>query len=148
MRIAFANDHAGASMRAVLLDELRKRGMEVLDFGSDSTQSVDYPDCAEVACQAVLDGKADRAVLVCGTGVGICIAANKIKGIRCALCFDDFSARMSREHNDANALALRAREFDPEVNRRILGLWLETAFSGGERHLNRIRKIHALEDRS
>ena len=145
MKVAFANDHAGHCMRGVLLEELRRRGLEVLDFGADSTDSVDFPDYAERAARAVAQGQADRAVLVCGTGVGICMAANKINGIRCAMALDEFTAEMSRRHNDANVLALRGREMDPQKNRRLLGIWLDTAFSNNERHLRRIRKIHALE---
>lgn len=145
MKVAFANDHGGAVMRAVLMEELRRHGAEILDCGSDTGESVDYPDFAKKACEAVTRGQADRAVLVCGTGVGISIAANKLDGIRCALCSDEFAAQMSREHNNANVLALRGRQFDPELNRRILGVWLETEFSGDERHQRRIDKIAALE---
>lgn len=145
MKIAFANDHAGLALRRVLLAELHRRGVEVLDFGTDTTCSVDYPDYAALACGAVSQGKADRAILVCGTGIGISIAANKITGIRCALVYDEEAARLSRLHNDANALALRGRDADPDFSLRLLGIWLDTPFSGDERHLKRILKIQALE---
>lgn len=147
MKVAFANDHAGLAMRGVLLDELRRRGAEVLDFGTDSSESVDYPDYAHLAARAVASGLADRAVLVCATGIGISIAANKVPGVRCALVLDEYSAQMSRLHNDANVIALRGREFDPELNRRLLGIWLETAFSGDARHQRRIDKIEEQETR-
>lgn len=145
MKIAFANDHAGLDVREALLEELRLRNVEVLDCGTATAASVDYPDCAERACRAVVEGRAERAVLVCGTGIGISIAANKIAGIRCALVYDDETARMCRLHNDANAVAFRGRGVNPGESRRLLGLWLETDFSGDERHLKRIRKIQALE---
>ena len=146
MIIALANDHAGLPLREALLAELRDRAIEVIDCGTASPASVDYPDFAEKACRAVAEGRAQRAVLVCGTGIGISIAANKIHGIRCALVYDEEAARLSRLHNDANAIALRGRGSDPEATRRMLGIWLETAFSGDERHLQRIRKITALEE--
>lgn len=146
MKIAFGNDHAGFVMREPLFAELQARGHEILDLGAQSTDSVDFPDFARAACEAVARGEADRAVLVCGTGVGISIAANKVKGIRCALCHDDFDAEMSRRHNNANALALRGRNFAPEVNRRLLGIWLDTPYDDEERHTRRIGKIAALEE--
>lgn len=145
MKIALANDHAGLAVRQALLEELRLRGVEVLDFGTASPNSVDYPDCAAAACQAVTDGRAELAVLICGTGVGISIAANKIPGIRCALIYDDETARMSRLHNNANAAAFRGRGIDPALSRRLLGMWLDTDFSGEARHQRRIDKIQGLE---
>ena len=145
LKIAFANDHAALEMRPHLLEEMRRHKVEVLDLGTDESASVDYPDFAQKACDLVVRGEADRAVLVCGTGIGISIAANKIKGIRCALCHDEFDAEMSRQHNDANALALRGRHFDPEMSRRILRVWLETPFTSDDRHDRRIGKIMALE---
>lgn len=145
MKIALANDHAGLAVREALLEELCQRGVEVIDFGTADGQSVDYPDQAEQACRAVAEGAAERAVLVCGSGIGISIAANKISGIRCALVYDEEAARLCREHNDANVIALRGRGTDPAESRKLLGVWLETGFSGDERHLKRIRKITALE---
>lgn len=145
MRIALANDQGALEARAVVLDELSKIGVEVVDCGTEQTMGIDYPDMAEAACRAVVEGRAEHAVLMCGTGIGISIAANKIKGIRCALCMDEYAARMAREHNDANALALRGREFDQDRNRAILRVWLETPFSGVDRHQRRIDKIGELE---
>jgi ribose 5-phosphate isomerase B len=147
MKIAFANDHAGLTMREPLLTELKRRGHEVIDVGAQTDASVDYPDFAEKACDLVRKGEAERAVLVCGTGIGISIAANKIPGIRAAMVTDEFGAQMSREHNNANVIALRGREFDPEENKHLLGIWLETDFAGGERHNRRIEKIKKLETR-
>ena len=145
MKIAFGNDHAGLEMREPLLDELQQHQAEVDDLGATTSESVDYPDFARAVCEQIRLGAAQRGVLICGTGIGISIAANKIDGIRCALCHDEFDARMARLHNDANVLALRGREFDPEVNRRILAAFLETEFSGGERHQHRLDKIKQLE---
>ena len=145
MKIAFGNDHAGFSMRDVLLSELKNRGHEVLDLGAQCEDSVDYPDFAKAVCEAVTSGKADFGVLCCGTGVGISIAANKIRGIRCSLVTDEFGAEMSRRHNNANVLALRGREFDAELNRKLMGIWLENGFDGGERHERRVRKISEME---
>ena len=143
--MALGNDHAGAPLRSVLLAELARRGIEVLDCGASGTKSVDYPDYARLACQYVAEGRAERAVLVCATGVGMSIAANKIKGIRCALCGDEKSAEMSRRHNDTNAIALRRRAGDDDINRTLLGIWLETPFDGGERHERHVDR-HAVAD--
>lgn len=140
MKVAFANDHAALEAREVIMDELRKRNIEVIDCGVATDDSVDYPDRAQQACRMLCENKADRVVLVCGSGIGMSISANKVKGVRCALCIDEFSAEMSRRHNDANAIALRGREFDLERNRAILGIWLETEFEGG-RHQRRVDKM-------
>lgn len=145
MKVAFGNDHAALEMREVLLDELRLRGVEVLDLGARTTDSVDYPDFARAVCARVVAGEVDYGVLICGTGIGISIAANKVDGIRCALCHDEYDAQMTREHNDANVIALRGRNFDLNLSRRILGTFLETAFSQGPRHQRRIEKIAELE---
>jgi len=140
MKIAFANDHAAADVRDRIVEELKRLGHEVEDFGSHGRQPVDYADYAVKALAAYKEGKADRVVLMCGTGLGMSYVGNRIPGVRCALCTDEFAAKMSRSHNDANCLALRAREQDPELNRKILKLWLETPFEGG-RHQQRIDKI-------
>ena len=145
MKIAFGNDHAGLSMRPALLGELKKRGHEVIDVGATTDASVDYPDYAKKAGELVASGQADRAVLVCGTGIGIAIAANKIHGIRAAVVTDEYGARMTREHNDTNVIAMRGLEFDPEEARRLLGIWLDTPFSEGPRHKRRIEEIKQME---
>ena len=147
MKIAFANDHGGFGMRRAIFAALEKRGVQVVDFGATDETSVDYPDVARQACESIVNGRSERAILVCGSGVGISIAANKIKGIRCALCHDEYDAVMSRKHNDANALALRGREFDPEQNVRILNAWLDAQFEDAEgTHARRIDKIRSLEE--
>ena len=145
MKVAFGNDHAGLEMRAILLRELESRGDEVLDVGARTPESVDYPDFARAACAKVVTGEAELGVLICGTGIGISISANKVAGIRCALCHDEYDAQMAREHNDANVLALRGRNFDLNLSRRILAAFLETPFSKGPRHQQRIDKIKQLE---
>ena len=146
MKIAFANDHAAVPlMRAKLVEHLEAGNDEVIDYGSDSSEPVDYPDQAAKAVKAVLNGEADRAVLVCGTGIGMSIAANKFPGIRCALCTDEYAARMAREHNDANVLALRGRQIDPEQNLRVLDAFLGAEYLGG-RHQRRLDKIARLEE--
>ena len=144
MKVAIANDHAAVACRGEIVEYLNKAAEEVLDFGVDTEDSVDYPDLAQKAVLAVKDGRADFAILVCGTGIGMSIAANKIDGIRCALCTDDYSARMAREHNNANVLALRARRMDVEANCSIIDCFLNTAFAGG-RHQTRLDKIAKLE---
>ncbi|MFW6286809.1 MAG: ribose 5-phosphate isomerase B [Candidatus Sumerlaeota bacterium] len=146
MRIAFANDHAALEIRPFVLEYLREAGHDILDFGVTTSDSVDYPDLAEIAVLAVSRGEADLAILGCGTGIGISIAANKIPGIRCALCTDVYSARQARQHNDANAIALRGRNIDPELNVQIVKAFLEAEFSGG-RHQRRIDKISKLDQR-
>ncbi|MCX7624614.1 MAG: ribose 5-phosphate isomerase B [Candidatus Sumerlaeaceae bacterium] len=140
MRIALSNDHAGAPMRAVIMEVLRSLGHEVIDYGSDGTCSVDYPDYALPALRALLAGQADRVILICGSGIGMSITANRLPGVRCALVTDLFAAEMSRRHNDANCLALRARQQSPDLNAEIVKKWLETPFEG-ERHLRRLTKI-------
>lgn len=145
MKTAFANDHAAAGMRKEILNDVKKESSgKFLDYGDDSTEPVDYPDMAQKAVEAVLRGEVDRAVLVCGTGLGMSITSNKYPGIRCALCTDEYSARMAREHNDANVLALRGRHMDPEMNRKIIRTFFHTKFGGG-RHQRRLDKIAEIE---
>ena len=143
-RLAIASDHGGLEMKRRLVDYLEARDYEVLDLGTDSPESVDYPDFAEKLCRAILDGKADRGILVCGTGIGMSITANKFKGIYAALCTNEFMARMSREHNDSNVLCLGGRVLGDEAAKGIVEVWLNTPFAGG-RHTRRIGKIRALE---
>ena len=140
MRIAFANDHAATDARPAILARLAELGHDVVDFGTASRDPVDYPDPAANASRALSSGRADRAVMVCGSGIGMSIVANRFHGVRCALVTDTWAAAMCRLHNDANALALRAREQDPAVNAAILDLFLETPFEGG-RHKRRVEKI-------
>jgi ribose 5-phosphate isomerase B len=144
--VALGADHAGWELKEVLKAWLISSGHQVVDMGTHSTESVDYPDYACEVAEAVVGAKTDRGVLVCGTGIGMSMAANRIPGVRAALCHDAFSARMSREHNDANVLALGARLTDPEAAVDILRVWLEADFAGG-RHARRLAKIADLDAR-
>ena len=144
MRIALASDHAGYEVRNQIIDFLKSAGHEVIDCGSQHSDSVDYPDYGIRAVQRVVEGKADRAVLLCGTGIGMSIVANKFPGIRCAVCTDLYAADQARRHNDTNVLALRMRNIDPLINVQILHIWLTTPFNGG-RHKRRNEKIAHLE---
>ena len=145
MKIAFTNDHAAVEAREQIIRKLRELGHEVIDLGAKSPESVDYPNYAAAAARAVAAGEADRAVLVCGTGIGMSIVANKFRGVRCAVATDTYAAEMSRRHNDANCLALRAREQSPETNEQILDVWLKTEFEGG-RHERRVKLIQDFEN--
>ena len=142
--IALGADHAGYSMKEDLKAWLSGQGHRVLDVGTHTLESVDYPDFARQVGDAVTSGSAARGVLVCGTGIGMMMAANKVGGIRAALCLDPHMARMSREHNDANVLALGARLTEGPRAREILAVWLDTPFAGG-RHTGRVDKLMALD---
>jgi len=146
MRIAIASDHAGYLLKEELKRLLRDLGHEVRDFGTHSAEQVDYPDFIVPAAEAVASGQCDRAIVVGGSGNGEAIVANKVPGVRCALCWESYTARLAREHNDANALSLGARVIGPDVAREIVRVWLEAAFEGG-RHQARIDKIRAVEER-
>lgn len=149
--VAVGSDHAGYGLKEVLKNELGLMGFEVVDFGTDSEESCDYPDFARVVAEAVSSGKASTGVLVCGTGVGMGMVANKIPGIRAAVCNDVFCAEMSRAHNDANIMTIGARVVDEAAARRILRKFMETGFEGGtgagKRHVERLRKLSEIEDR-
>jgi ribose 5-phosphate isomerase B len=138
--VALGSDHAGVALKATLVEALRAAGHPVLDLGTTGTESVDYPDFADAVAAAVLEGRARFGVLVCGTGIGISIAANRHAGIRCALVHDATTARLSREHNDANVMAVGARVTGPEVALDALRAFLATPFAGG-RHERRVRKL-------
>ena len=140
MKIAIGSDHGGFELKQMLVEKLASSGHEVSDLGCNSNDSVDYPDFADQVCEQVLDGKVQYGILVCGTGIGMSMAANRNQGIRAALCHTEYSARMSREHNDANILCLGARVTGPGVVEEIVATWLETEFEGG-RHQNRIDKV-------
>ncbi|MDY6084646.1 MAG: ribose 5-phosphate isomerase B [Dialister sp.] len=144
MKVAIASDHGGYTLKELLKTHLTENHVEVIDCGTDSTESCDYPDFAEKACQLVLDGKAKYGILVCGTGIGMSMAANKIRGIRAALCGDVFSAHFARAHNDANVIALGARVIGTGLAERILDEFLASPFEGG-RHERRVGKIMELE---
>lgn len=141
MDIAIASDHAGYPLKAQLAEDLRAMGHIVLDLGAgDATTSVDYPDFGRACGEAVASGKAAMGVVVCGSGIGISIAANRVPGVRCALVHDNLSARLARQHNDANVIALGARLLGSETARDALKAFLETPFEGG-RHAARIQKL-------
>jgi ribose 5-phosphate isomerase B len=140
VKISFSNDHAAVAVRDSLLAKMRSLGHEVVDFGARTSESVDYADSAAPALDSLAKGEVDRAVLVCGSGIGMSIVANRVPGVRCALVTDLFAAEMSRLHNDANCLALRAREQDSSINEQIIEKWLATGFEGG-RHTRRVEKI-------
>jgi ribose 5-phosphate isomerase B len=140
MKIAIAADHAGVSLKQRLARQLKRDGHEVQDLGTDGTESVDYPDFAHAVARAVQGGQAERGVLVCGTGIGMSIAANRSAGIRAAKCNDPQEARLARAHNDANVLCLGARILDPTTADEVLGAFLTTDFEAG-RHARRVDKL-------
>ena len=139
--IAIGCDHGGFALKQELIEHFKSNNIEFKDFGCYNTDSVDYPDYAKVVCEAVLSGECEKGVLICGTGIGISIAANKIPGIRCALCHDVFSAEATREHNDTNVIALGGRVIGPSHAIKVVDTWLSTPFSNDERHIRRINKI-------
>ncbi|WP_342513238.1 ribose 5-phosphate isomerase B [Sporosarcina sp. FSL K6-1522] len=145
MKIAISSDHGGNNLRREIIQLLAELGMEYVDFGPDSDASVDYPDFATPVANGVASGNFDRGIVICGTGIGMSIAANKVKGIRCALVHDVFSAKATREHNDSNVLAMGERVIGPGHAREIVATWLKTEFEGG-RHERRIGKLMELED--
>ncbi|GIP40929.1 putative sugar phosphate isomerase YwlF [Paenibacillus sp. J31TS4] len=147
MKIAMGSDHGGFRLKNEIKAMLESMGHEVEDYGCTCADSVDYPDYALEACERVASGDADRGILICGTGIGMSIAANKIPGIRCALVHDMFSAKATREHNDTNVLAMGERVVGPGLAQEIVKIWVETPFSGEPRHEGRIRKLKAIEDR-
>lgn len=144
MRIVIGADHAGYGMKEELKNVLRQEGIEFLDVGTMSEESVDYPDFAKAVAVKVASGEFDRGLLVCGTGIGVAIAANKVKGVRAANCSEPVSARFSRLHNDANVLTVGSRIIGPSMAEEILKVWLKTEFEGG-RHARRVDKISEIE---
>lgn len=140
MKIGIGSDHGGFELKESIKEFLKEKGIEYIDYGTNSTESVDYPDFGRAVAEAVVKEEVDRGIVICGTGIGISIAANKVKGIRCALCGDTFSARMSRAHNDANVLALGARVIGPGLALEIVDTFIQEGFEGG-RHSRRLNKI-------
>ena len=140
-----ASDHAGYRLKEYLKKVLAKKKIRFTDLGTDSEAKVDYPDYAKMVSLKVAFHPRNKGILMCGTGIGMCIAANKIKGIRAAMVFDEYSARMSREHNDVNIICLRGRNFSKAKAAKLALLWLKTNFSNGKRHIRRLRKISAME---
>ena len=147
MKIAVACDHGGLALKIAVMDWLGKNGYEAVDYGTDSSCSCDYPDFALKAAEAVATGECASGVLVCTTGIGISIAANKVRGVRCALCSEPFSAKMTRLHNDANMLALGGGIVGVNLGLEIVKTFLETPFSAEEKHARRIAKIAVIEEK-
>lgn len=144
--LVIGSDHGGFALKQALLKKLQEQGVECRDLGTDSEESVDYPDFAEQVATAVGSGRAQQGILICGTGIGVSIAANKVPGVRAALVHDAFTARMAREHNDANILVLGGRVLSPEKALELVALWRTAEYEGG-RHQARLDKISALEKR-
>ena len=146
MNIIIGSDHAGFALKEALKGPLASSGCKVFDAGTHREESVDYPDYGVLAAEKVSSGRFERGILVCGSGVGMAIVANKFPGVRAALCLDEETARLSRRHNDSNVLVLAGRRTDPDTAARIVRAWLETPFEGG-RHRKRLDKIRKLEQR-
>lgn len=146
MKIAIACDHGALELKNAIIAHLEKQGHTVENFGTNTLDSCDYPDYAGAAAKAVAAGSCDRGIVLCSTGIGVSIAANKVKGIRCALLSDLMSARLTREHNDTNMMAMGAFIVGEALAKEIVDIWLGTEFSQGERHSRRIAKVMALEN--
>lgn len=145
-KISIACDHGALALKNIVKDHLQQKGYEVVDFGTYTADSCDYPDYAAAAARAVASGECEKGIVLCTTGIGVSISANKIPGIRCALLSDPWSARMTRLHNDTNMMALGAGVVGQNLALEIVDIWLETEFSGEQRHQRRIDKLMALEE--
>lgn len=146
MKVAIGCDHGGINLKPLLVEYLVKKGIEFIDFGCNDKTSVDYNEYALAVANSVASGECDKGILICGTGIGMSLVANKVKGIRCGHCHDVFSAKMTRLHNDANVLAFGERVVGPGLAMEIVDAFLSTPFSGDERHARRVAKIKALEE--
>ncbi|MGB9710240.1 MAG: ribose 5-phosphate isomerase B [Thermodesulfovibrio sp.] len=144
MKVAIGSDHAGFELKETVSHMLKNIGYEVVDMGTGSSCSVDYPDYAEAVAKAVSEGAVERGILICGTGIGMSIVANKFKNVRAALCNDLFTAKMSRLHNDANILCIGGRVVGKDLAMEIVNVWFNTSFEGG-RHIRRLEKINLIE---
>lgn len=147
MRVAIASDHAGFELKGKIIDSLRGGGEETLDLGACTPEPSDYPDHAENVGEALREGRAERGILICGSGVGVSVAANKIPGVRAGLCHDTYSAHQGVEHDDVNVLVIGARIIGVELAREIVRAFLGARFSGEERHRRRLEKVRRLEER-
>ncbi len=147
MKIAVGSDHAGFELKQEVAESLRKGGYEVVDVGTTSTAAVDYPDYAEKVALAVKEGRAERAVLICGSGVGACVAANKVPGIRAAICHDVYSAHQGVEHDDMNVLVLGGRIVGPALAHELVEAYVKARYTAEERHARRLAKVIAIEKR-
>ena len=143
MKIALAADHGGFELKEKVKEYLQEKGYELLDLGTHNEESVDYPNYGRACGEAVVKGDAEKGIVVCGTGIGISIAANKVKGIRCALCTNTFMAEMASRHNNANVLSLGGRVLEPELALQIVDVWLNTEFEGG-RHQRRVDLLNEI----
>ena len=150
MRIAISADHGGVELKIALVDYIQGLGYELVDFGTDSEESVDYPDYAEKVGKAIQDQEVEKGIAICGSGVGVCITANKMKGVYAAICHDTYSARQGVEHDNMNVLCLGGRVIDVELGKELVKAFLDANFSGNdpgnERHLRRVTKIRKIED--
>ena len=144
MKIGIGSDHGGYELKGHIIAFLEEENIDYIDYGTNSNESVDYPDYGRKVGEAIVAGEVERGIVICGTGIGISIAANKVKGIRCALCGDTYSARMSMEHNNSNALALGGRVLGRDLAKEIVSVWLKSEFEGG-RHARRVDKISEIE---
>ena len=147
MRIGIGNDHTALELKAEIIEFLKENGHEVVDYGTKEAGSCDYPVYGEIVARAVVAGEVERGILICGTGLGISLAANKVKGIRAAVCSEPYTAKMSRAHNDCQVLAFGARIVGAELAKMIVDVWLNTEFEGG-RHQRRVDMINAVEAES
>ncbi|WP_251497292.1 ribose 5-phosphate isomerase B [Otoolea muris] len=147
MRVAIGNDHSAVELKEIIADYVRELGHEAINLGTDTTQSCDYPLYGEKVGRAVVSGEADLGIAICGTGLGISLAANKVKGVRACVCSEPYTARMSRLHNNANVLCFGARVVGSELAKMITQVWLETEFEGG-RHQRRVDQIMEIEGKS
>ncbi len=145
MAIAVAADHGGFHLKTLLVALLKELGQEVMDLGTKSEEPVDYPDFARAVAREILSKKVEKGILICGSGVGACVAANKFPGIRAAICHDTYSAHQGVEHDNINVLCLGARVIGPELAKEIVRVWLAASFSGAERHRRRVAKIGEIE---
>lgn len=148
MKIGIGNDHSALELKKEIIQFVKERGHEVVDYGTNSPESCDYPVYGEIVARAVAAGEVDQGILICGTGLGISLAANKVKGIRAAVCSEPFTAKMARAHNNCNILAFGARVVGAELAKMIVGTWLDTEFeSESERHRRRVGMIMAIEEK-
>ena len=147
MKIAIGNDHAATELKFIIMDYVKSLGHEVVNFGTDGNESCNYPEFGEKVGRAVASGEVERGILICGTGLGISLAANKVKGVRAAVCSEPFTAKMSRAHNNCNILAFGARVVGAELAKMIVETWLDTEFEGG-RHQRRVDMLMDIENRN
>jgi len=147
MKIGIGNDHSALELKAEIVAFLKEKGHEIVDFGTNTTDSVDYPTYGEIVGKAVVAKEVDYGILICGTGLGISLAANKVKGVRAVVCSEPYTARMSKEHNNCNILSLGARVVGAELAKMIVDVWLSTEFEVGGRHQRRVDMIMAVEEK-